>query len=173
MVGAKGMRLRAALRQITWLEIAAAVCGAAVAGIYLLVFLGGSCYLVIEGTPLICTSYGLQAWPATGVKIFRAFIIPVEFFVIPASIALVRTRLRGRRSLSPLGYFAMAWPVLSLPLLHPIYYLCALPIGVGLPILAASRPRPTPLDFVVPFVWNMAWLFVLVAFSIAIWSTGD
>jgi hypothetical protein len=144
------MRALDFVHRITWLEVSVAI----VAGAVALVHLQG--FLSLESDRAI----------------FNAFIIPVELFVIPSAISLVRSASRKETALSPLGYFAMGWPALSFMLLHPIFYVCV-PIGIGLTLFAVVSPRrKLPADGL-PFFWNAAWFGLALLFSASIWSVYD
>jgi hypothetical protein len=140
--------------RVTWLELAAAIVAATLALIYLWIFLS------------IETS-------RAGLQVFTVFILPVELFMIPSAISLIRSISRDDGQLSRLGFFALGWPALSVFLLHPMYYLFV-PLGVGLTFLAIASPRRRlPGDFL-PFLWNTAWFGLAIIFSTAIWiAFGD
>lgn len=167
------MRVLDLVRQITRLEAVVAIIIGIVALIYLRFILLPHCTLSADGAYYDCNPSELRSAERIGLQIFLVFIVPVEAFVLPSAIALVRSVRRSGRLLSPLGNFALSWPALSLPLLHPIYYLCVLPIGIALTLLAIVSPRrKLPADFL-PFAWNVAWYAVVFSFSVALWASAS
>lgn len=121
-------------------------------------------------------------WASIGGWVFLIFSLPFAIFAFVGTISLVRVVRQHVQHFSGLGYLALAWPVFTmfpcvLLFVDPSVLIGCWSVGPILGLFATvfsltSRPRQYGPVLAIP--WNVAWLFIGMAYYAAIlWAAND
>ena len=104
-----------------------------------------------------------ESWTNLGQSLFFLFIIPIVLILSLSAVSLFRAIRKDERHFSRLGNLALAWPLVSFPLLNLLSFfsLYCLPIGAGIALIATlkSTNKKNSGDWIT-LALSIAWLFV-------------
>jgi len=130
-----------------------------------------------EPSPPDCTYNG--SWANLGHPLFSSFALPMMFILSASAIFLVRGIRKDVCYFSSIGHYALAWPLISFPLLNILSFfsLYCLPIGIGLAFIAAIKSIVTRRNWgdLIALPLSVAWFwFAFVYFDSHWWMAyGD
>jgi hypothetical protein len=122
------------------------------------------CNDYINGERIPCGWTYEESWTKLGHSLFSSFSVPIVVILAMSAVFLVRAIRRDERYFSTLGNLALAWPLISFPLLSLISFfsLYCLPIGVGIALIAAIKSVDTKRNFGdwIALVLSLVWFLV-------------
>jgi hypothetical protein len=104
-----------------------------------------------------------ESWTDLGQSLFSLFVIPIVLILSLSAVFLFRAITKDERYFSRLGNLALAFPLVSFPLLNLLSFfsLYCLPIGVGIAAIATlkSTDKKNSRDWIA-LALSFAWLLV-------------
>ena len=168
--GSRGRKSQSSLSifRLNKLEFLAAVLTGIAAWIGIRIILQGTlpygCNDYINGERIPCEWTYEESWTKLGNPLFSSFRVPLVVIPALSAIFLVRTIRKDERYFSTLGNLALAWPLISFPLLSLISFfsLYCLPIGPGIALIAAikSIDNKRNLGDWIALVLSIVWFLV-------------
>ncbi len=136
------------------------------------------CGAEINGEPIPCGWTYEQSWTVLGHSLFSSFSIPIVIILAMSAVFLWRAIRRDERYFSTLGNLALAWPLISFPLLNILSFfsLYCLPIGVGIAFIGGLKSINTQRnlrDWIALFL-SIVWLVLSMIYFEQWWNRyGD
>ena len=136
------------------------------------------CGSSVNNIPIDCGWTEEQAWQTLGMPLFSKSVIPFVVCNTLAAVFLIRAIRRDAQGFSRLGRVALAWPLLSLPVIPVLFYssACVSPIGFILGILAtvtSARQRLNKLDWISLLITFMSMVACQMFFGELLTIYGD
>ncbi len=136
------------------------------------------CGMAVNDIVVPCRWTYENSWNSLGRPIFIVFVLPLIAFLSISAIALIRIVRKDVGYFSTFGLFALAWPLVSFPLLHVLYplFCYCLPAGAiaaGVKAIDPDATKRKPGDWIA-VVFNVVWsLFVIIYFGQLLNTYGD
>jgi hypothetical protein len=110
--------------------------------------------------------------------LFSSFALPMTVIVSTSAIFLIRGIRKDVCYFSPIGHYALAWPLVSFPLLNILSFfsLYCLPIGIGLAFIAVIKVIVTRRNWgdLIALPLSLAWLLFAAHYFGQWWNAyGD
>ena len=136
------------------------------------------CGTVINEELIPCGWTYEESWTLRGHSLFSSFGIPIAIILAVSAVFLLRAIRRDERYFSTLGNLALAWPLISFPLLNLLSFfsLYCLPIGVGVAFVGGLKSLNTKRNLAdwIAFVISVAWLLLCFIYFDQWWNRyGD
>jgi hypothetical protein len=105
-----------------------------------------------------------ESWTFRGHSLFSSFSIPIAIILAVSAVFLLRAIRQDERYFSTLGNLALAWPLISFPLLNLLSFfsLYCLPLGVGMAFVAGLKSLNTKRNLAdwIALVISVAWFLL-------------
>ena len=122
------------------------------------------CGAAINGEEIPCGWTYEESWTELGHSLFSSFSVPIVIILAMSAVFLLRAIRRDDRYFSTLGNLALAWPLISFPLLNLLSFfsLYCLPIGVGIAFIGGLKSLNTKrnLGDWIALALSVAWFLL-------------
>ena len=136
------------------------------------------CGAAINGELIPCGWTYEGSWTERGHSLFSSFSVPIVVILAVSAVFLFRAIRKDERYFSTFGNLALAWPLISFPLLNLLSFfsLYCLPIGVAIAFIGGLKSLNTKRNFGdwIALVLSVAWLLLSLIYFDQWWNRyGD
>jgi len=136
------------------------------------------CGAAINGEEIPCGWTYEESWTKLGSSLFSSFSVPIVIILAMSAVFLLRAVRRDERYFSTLGNLALAWPLISFPLLNVLSFfsLYCLLVGMGIALIGGLKSLNTKRNVRdwIALALSVAWVWLGIIYFDQWWNLyGD